>query len=158
MTRDAAHYSIFRTSDFIVLLALAIGTLAELLFLSDRSLPLSTAGRLAVGIPLAAAGVGFIVAARAALGRAKQPSGPGLPTTRIVTSGIFRYTRNPTYLGLGILMLGAGIAMNFIAWIALSAAVVVAMHYLLVLPEERYLAERFPDEFADYKSKARRWI
>ena len=107
MPRDAAHHSVYRTSDFIVLLALGVGTLVERVFFWYWSLPISAALRIAVGLPVAIAGVALVVAARVTLARANQPSGPGLPTTRIVSSGIFRYPRNPACLGLGVVMLGA---------------------------------------------------
>ena len=158
MAQDAAHSSIFRTSDFIVLVAFAGGTLIEFVFFSEWSLPLSTPLRILFGVAIASMGVTLIVSSRLALREANQPSKPGQPTTQMVTSGVFRYTRNPTYLGLGILILGTGVAVNFIAWIALSVLVILAMHYLLVIPEEEYLADKFPHEYSDYKSKVRRWL
>ncbi len=158
MAQDVAHSSIFRTSDFIVLLALVCGAVIEYVLFWDWSLPLSTPRRVFVGAIVARMGVALIFASRIALREANQPSKPGKPATQIVTSGVFRYTRNPTYLGLGILMLGIGVAANYIAWIALSILAVVAMHYVLVIREEEYLVSEFPNEYLCYKSRVRRWI
>lgn len=158
MAQDAAHSSIFWTSDFIVLFALVSGAVIEYVLFWDWSLPLSTSPRVVVGVIVASMGVALVLASRVALREANQPSEPGKSTTQIVTSGVFCYTRNPTYLGLGILMLGIGVAANYIAWIALSILAVVAMHYMLVIREEEYLVEKFPNEYLCYKSRVRRWI
>lgn len=158
MVRDAAHSSMFRTSDFIGLLIVVCGGLVEYAFLWEWSLPLPPWIRIAAGVAVGCPGIALIAAGRAALGKADQPSEPGRPTTRIVRSGVFRHTRNPTYLGLVALLLGIGIAANYIAWILGSVLAVLAMHYLLVIPEEEYLMARFPDEFRHYATSVRRWV
>ena len=158
MHQDAAHSSIVRTSDFIVSVALIAGGALEHTFLWDVGLPFSGALRIPAGLAVVGIGAALIVAGRRALSLADQPSKPGVPTTGLVTTGVFRYTRNPVYLGLAIVVLGLGIAANFVAWIALAGPVLIAMHGLLVRPEERYLREQFPEDFAAYASKVRRWI
>ena len=158
MNRDAAHTSIVRTSDFIAVVAMVGGAALEYLLFGTMDLPVTGAVRIPAGIVVLAAGAALIVAARRALARADQPSKPGVATTDLVTAGVFAYTRNPTYLGLAVVILGLGLAANVVAWVALSVPAAIAMHYALVLPEERYLKETFPEAFAAYASRFRRWI
>jgi protein-S-isoprenylcysteine O-methyltransferase Ste14 len=61
-------------------------------------------------------------------------------------------------LGVALLIFGLGVAFNFVAWVFASALAVIAMHYLLVMPEERYLLARFPVEYGEYMRSVRRWI
>ncbi len=155
---DSAHQSLLQTSEFIAVVVLAAGAAIEYFFGGGWSLPLSPPLRVAIGLGVAGTGLVLIAASKAALGKASQPSEPGRPTTEIVTSGIYRHSRNPTYLGLSLVLLGVGIATNMAAWIVGSFIALLSMHIFLVRPEERYLADRFPEGFRAYRSRVRRWI
>jgi protein-S-isoprenylcysteine O-methyltransferase Ste14 len=82
----------------------------------------------------------------------------GLPgeETRLVTSGIYRISRNPIYLGL-FLVMGASLIYAF-SWLNLAAvSVSVVLHDRIARAEETFLASRFSD-YATYKSRVRRYI
>lgn len=79
-------------------------------------------------------------------------------TSRLVDVGIYRYSRNPMYLGVLLVLcswaLWLGSAINF-------TVVLFFIWYITkfqIMPEERVLAELFPEEFESYKSRVRRWI
>jgi protein-S-isoprenylcysteine O-methyltransferase Ste14 len=103
-------------------------------------------------------GLTFIVLARRELARQGQPTDPGLATSKLVTTGVFSVSRNPLYLG-GICLL-AGIALVFnLPWsLVLLIPAIVACHYLLIAPEERYLTAKFDREYAQYAASVRRWF
>lgn len=92
--------------------------------------------------------------------RARTTVNPLTPdgATALVVSGIYRYTRNPMYLGFLLLLLGE------IAWLANPVALLVAPAFLLYLncfqvgPEEQALRQRFGMEYSIYAARARRWL
>lgn len=158
MVKDAAHGSVLRTSDFIGIVAIVCGAVIEYLFIWDWSLPLPGWQRVSIGLVVGFTGLGLLIAGKSAFNSTDQSPKPGEPTVQIIMIGVFRFTRNPIYLGLGLTILGLGITFNFISWIVLSMVSLVAIHYLLVIPEEEYLLKKFPTEYSDYMRKVRRWI
>jgi protein-S-isoprenylcysteine O-methyltransferase Ste14 len=110
------------------------------------------------GAALVITGLTFIVLARRELARHGQPTDPGLPTSRLVTTGVFSVSRNPIYFG-GVCLL-AGIALVFsLTWsLLLLVPATAACHYLLIAPEERYLVARFDMEYTKYTASVRRWL
>ena len=83
---------------------------------------------------------------------------PALPTTAIVTSGPFRYSRNPLYLALTLLYLGLTLAFNTWWGIVVLVPVLIIMHRGVVLREERYLEQKFGETYRQYRSKVRRYL
>lgn len=92
--------------------------------------------------------------------RARTTVNPLKPekASALVMSGIYRYTRNPMYLGLLLALLGwAFFLSNALAFLSLPAFILY-MNRFQIAPEERVLAARFGQEFAAYLSKVRRWL
>jgi len=83
---------------------------------------------------------------------------PTLPSTAIVTSGPFRFSRNPLYLALTLLYLGISVA--FDSWWGLIGLIplLLVMHWGVVLREERYLEAKFGDQYRKYKMKVARYL
>lgn len=111
---------------------------------------------------LAIATVGGIVSAAGAreFRRVKTTVNPLHPerASSIVTTGIYRYTRNPMYVGITLVLLGV-----FLAFGGLSAALGVPAFLgfitrFQIIPEERILEAQFGDEYAAYRSRVRRWF
>jgi len=90
--------------------------------------------------------------------RAKTSVNPYYPTTALVIQGPFRWTRNPIYLSLA--MFYAGLALMVNAWWALLLLpmVIVLVQFLVILPEERYLEQKFGAMYVTYKASVRRWF
>jgi len=76
----------------------------------------------------------------------------------IVASGIFRYSRNPMYLGFALLLVAWSAWLQNVAGVAVAAFFVAYLTRFQVLPEERALVERFGSEYAQYRERVRRWL
>jgi protein-S-isoprenylcysteine O-methyltransferase Ste14 len=76
----------------------------------------------------------------------------------LVVSGIYKYTRNPMYLGLVLVLLGWAAFLSNLASLALLPAFVVYISRFQIEPEERVLTSLFPHEYPPYRAKVRRWL
>ena len=133
-------------------------TLEFLLPLAFLPAFLSPGWQIVVGPSLVALGIALMVWAMMTLRRAGTTFNPSEPTTKMVASGPFGFSRNPMYLTL--LIFQAGIATSFsLEWgLVLLPVVCLALDRLVIVSEERYLASRFGKDFEDYRAKVRRWI
>jgi len=83
---------------------------------------------------------------------------PLLPAKSLVTTGPFRFTRNPLYLARTLLYVALALLMDT-PWPLLTLVpVVLLIHYGVVIPEERYLAARFGHTYENYRMRVRRWL
>jgi protein-S-isoprenylcysteine O-methyltransferase Ste14 len=80
------------------------------------------------------------------------------PTTAIVRTGPYRFSRNPIYLAFSLLQLGIAVWLNSWWLVATLAAAVALMQYIVIPREEQYLEARFGAEYRDYKVAVRRWM
>ena len=110
------------------------------------------------GILIIAAGLGLIVSARILFKRTGQNPAPWKPSPELILKGPYRFTRNPMYLGVTLVELGLGLAVNNL-WIPLFAApALLTVHFIAVLPEEKYLNEKFGESYKAYLSRVRRYL
>ncbi len=72
--------------------------------------------------------------------------------------GPYRFTRNPTYLGLTFLIAGFGFLTNSAAIVFSAILAFIFVNYTLLRKEERILEEKYGDEYRDYKKNVRRWF
>jgi protein-S-isoprenylcysteine O-methyltransferase Ste14 len=76
----------------------------------------------------------------------------------LVTDGIYRYTRNPMYLGL-LALLAAWAVYLGVGWALLGPMIFVAfITRFQIMPEERVLQGKFGAAYADYRARVRRWV
>ena len=76
----------------------------------------------------------------------------------LVIDNVFRYTRNPMYLGL-VLVLGAwAVYLSNLASLVMLPVFIAYLTRFQIQPEERVLLEKFGDDFEQYMRKVRRWI
>jgi len=116
------------------------------------------AGSVAAGAVLFVAGLVFGGSAVVLFRRSGQDPKPWLPKTELLGRGPFRFSRNPMYVGFTLLTLGIGGLLSR-GWILLLAPVaLLALHYLAVLPEERFLTARFGEQYIKYKESVRRYL
>jgi protein-S-isoprenylcysteine O-methyltransferase Ste14 len=80
------------------------------------------------------------------------------PTTAIVRTGPYRFSRNPIYLAFSLLQLGIAVWVSSWWLIATLAAAIAIIHYVVVPREEQYLEARFGAAYRDYKASVRRWL
>ena len=79
-------------------------------------------------------------------------------TTTLVTDGMYRYSRNPMYLGLVLLNIAATIFFGTWLGVIIVVAFIFLLNLLQIIPEEEALIDIFGEEYIDYKKKVRRWI
>ena len=83
---------------------------------------------------------------------------PTQPTTTIVTSGPFRFTRNPIYTSLTLLYIGIALIVNSLLTILLLPIILVLMNVGVIAREERYLERKFGTQYLAYKQRVHRWL
>ena len=79
------------------------------------------------------------------------------PTTAMVESGPYRFTRNPIYLGMFLVVIGLAIAFNSLWLLAMLVPFALVIRYGVVAREEAYLERKFGDVYRGYRSRVRRW-
>ncbi len=77
---------------------------------------------------------------------------------QLVTSGIYRLTRNPIYLGFLLLVMGLPLNLGILWGIVIAPFYIATMNRLVIEREEAYLERRFGDQYVGYRSRVRRWI
>jgi protein-S-isoprenylcysteine O-methyltransferase Ste14 len=111
-----------------------------------------------VGLVLIALGGLLAYTAIKTFERWNTPKNPAQPSTTIVTSGPYRYSRNPMYVSLTLIFLGLALTVNSGWLILMGVPVLVLMHVGVICREERYLEAKFGQVYLDYKSSVRRWL
>jgi protein-S-isoprenylcysteine O-methyltransferase Ste14 len=107
-----------------------------------------------------AVGVAIIVAGFLAFRQAKTTVNPLTPqaTTAIVTSGIYRFSRNPMYLGFLVVLTGWAMYLSNLLAFAFLPLFVLYINRFQIVPEERALYAKFSHVFTAYKRSVRRWV
>lgn len=77
---------------------------------------------------------------------------------RLVITGLYRFTRNPMYLGLAAILIGFALILENALALLGPLLFVISMTLLQIIPEERALSKIFGDEYHEYKDRVRRWI
>lgn len=116
--------------------------------------------RSAAVLVLVLIGAGFELSGIFAFRRAKTTVNPLRPDTssRLVSSGVYRWTRNPMYVGL-VFMLLAWATYLACAWAVLGLPVfVLYITRFQIRPEEKALAALFGRHYTDYQARVRRWL
>jgi len=141
---------------FVIYLGLAIAAVVLQQFVP---LPfVAQASARVLGVLLIAVNFGFGLPAIRGMLKVKTSPNPHRPSTALVMSGSYRLTRNPMYVGLTLIF--AGVLTFFqSAWGLLFVPLVVWLITIwVIIPEEKYLENKFGDDYLHYKSKVRRWI
>lgn len=111
-----------------------------------------------VGIILIIIGIALVVVARREFAHFRQPTDPGHPTTKVIKTGVFAISRNPLYLGGVLVLLGFALALNMLWALVMLLLSMILCHYILIIPEERYLSAKFGDEYKEYVATVHRWL
>ena len=114
-------------------------------------------GALAMAL-LFGAGFSIIALSYREFARARTTLRPDRGASALIRSGPFRYSRNPLYVAVVLLILGVGVWLNSL-WIWLMVApLVLVMNRAVILREESYLEQEFGRDYVDYKKSVRRWL
>lgn len=136
---------------------------AALIWLLDRFIPLISLNSLLSYVVAA-----FCFCASGYLGlhaiwdfrKAKTTVHPTNPhkASKVVSSGVYRISRNPMYLGLLLLLVSEGLILGNLSMLLGLWCFVVYITRFQIIPEERALEVRFGEEYLRYKNQVRRWI
>ena len=83
---------------------------------------------------------------------------PWKPTTALSTDGLYRFSRNPIYVGFTLMYLGFAVATDSLIALAFILPCLIVVDRFVVQREERYLAAKFGADYEAYKARVRRWL
>lgn len=124
----------------------------------ELTLGLPTDGRRGLALVLIVGGLLIDGVAAGQFRRLGTPPEPWKPTTALATGGLYRFSRNPIYVGFAVAYLGLALAMDSPVALALLIPCLIVVDRFVVAREERYLEGRFGDAFRAYRTRVRRWL
>ena len=110
------------------------------------------------GIVLMALSIGLALWAAVLFRRAGTNIKPYLPSTALVTSGPYRFSRNPMYLGLAGTLLGAAVLLGSISPFIIIPAFMALIQERFIVAEEEKMEAAFGRDYLEYKERVRRWL
>ena len=127
---------------------------------SAPQLSFSLAGSSAIALVFVALGAALVFAGVIAFRAERTTVNPLTPnaSSSVVTSGVYRISRNPMYLGFLLVLAGWSIYLSNAGAVLLLPAFVAYMTQYQIKPEERALLAKFGADFAHYMSRVRRWL
>ncbi|MBM3557788.1 MAG: isoprenylcysteine carboxylmethyltransferase family protein [Alphaproteobacteria bacterium] len=116
--------------------------------------------RLPLAVLLALAGLALTGSGILSFIRAKTSFEPRAKAemSALVVSGLYRFTRNPMYLGMLLVLLALAVWLAHLGALALAPGFVLYMNRYQIAPEERALALHFGEAYTAYKNRVRRWL
>ncbi len=110
------------------------------------------------GLILVAGGLAIAFAAVYQMSLGHTSPDPHTPTSAIVTEGIYRYSRNPIYLGFLYAVIGFPLLIGSPWGLFIAPLQIWVFNKLVIEKEEVYLENKFAQVYLDYKQKVRRWL
>ena len=135
-----------------VLAGLVLNWLLPLSFI-PAAVPAGALGAMVFALALA-----LVACAIATMTRAGSNVPTNLPTTTIVDTGPYRFTRNPIYLGMFLGLIGLAIAFENLWLLLMLVPFALVIRYGVVAREEAYLERKFGDDYRRYRASVRRWL
>ncbi len=110
------------------------------------------------GVFFLLAGLAMMIGCARMFRKAETPVFPFEPSTALLTHGIYRYTRNPIYLGMVSMLLGFSMMLGSLAPFLVLPLFFFIIQEGFIRYEEPFLEEIFGDQYRQYKSQVRRWL
>lgn len=136
---------------FFIIIAIMLGIFIPLV--SELSIMIRN-----IGFGFVVVGFLFGLAAFIEFRKAKTTILPHASVSNIISSGIFRFTRNPIYLGFLFMVIGFPLNYGSIWGIIAAPFFVTTMNRLVIEKEEAYLEKKFGEQYTSYKSRVKRWL
>lgn len=136
---------------------LTVGILIDR-FATGLSTSVGTTPRYALAILPIGIGAFLTATALGLFRKARTRPEPWQPASALVTDGIYRFTRNPMYLGMALVYAGLALALDSPVSLLLLFPLIAVIQCSVIAREERYLAEKFGDAYRHYKEQVRRWL
>jgi protein-S-isoprenylcysteine O-methyltransferase Ste14 len=111
-----------------------------------------------LGVLVLVIALGLGVAASRTFARVGTNLSPHQPSLKLATTGPYRFTRNPIYLGFVLILAGLSLIFSLDWGLILVPVLALALHYGVVIREETYLAAKFGQPYRDFMARTRRWI
>jgi protein-S-isoprenylcysteine O-methyltransferase Ste14 len=160
MSKSAADHAGVRVPPPLIFLCLVV--IGPLLDHPLGLAPLDIARpiQIALVLILVAGGLAFVLAAMRRFARAGTRVEPWAPSSAIVSDGIYRFTRNPMYVGMALVMLGLGLGLGIGSpmSLAMDGVALLIVDRFVIRREEAYLEAKFGADYRDYRSRVRRWL
>lgn len=140
--------------------ALLLGTVMWWLAPMGPATPWPEAMRIGLAVPLALLGLSLDFSGLVAFVRRHTTINPLSPrkSTALVTTGVYRFTRNPMYLGMACLLTAWAVWLGALLPFAAPVLFVLFITRFQIRPEERVLAQLFGQSYTDYTRRVRRWL
>lgn len=111
-----------------------------------------------VGVAFVLFGAWIVIWAARLFDRAGTPIKPFERSSRLVTSGPYRFTRNPMYLGMVAILIGVGLLLGSLGPFLIIPPFVYVIQRTFIRCEEAILEEAFGDDYVKFKDRVRQWI
>lgn len=111
-----------------------------------------------IGLGMTGIGILLGILAFFSFMKARTTLDPHGSVKTVVSTGIYRITRNPIYLGMVFMLIGFPLAFGNVWGIPLAPVFILLMNKLVIEPEEAYLEQKFGEEYTGYKRRVRRWL
>jgi protein-S-isoprenylcysteine O-methyltransferase Ste14 len=108
---------------------------------------------ISIGLCVGALAVGVFLKLRTTV----DPRYPN-KTIRLVTTGIYKYSRNPMYLAILMVLIGVSVYLGALSSILILLIFVIYINQFQIVPEERSLEQKFGDSYRQYAKGVRRWV
>jgi protein-S-isoprenylcysteine O-methyltransferase Ste14 len=130
-----------------------------LAFISPIEFPFfSFSVRIIIGLAIGASGFAFMMLAHEKFKKVGTQVPTNQPASELVISGVYRFSRNPMYMGMVSFLFGIGICAGSL-WLGAAALPLIGCLAFYVVPrEEAYMERAFGSKYLDYCKKVRRWL
>ena len=121
--------------------------------------PFSFEFQMPLGVAIIICGLAVLILAVRVFKQLETTINPMQPSqaSKLATTGPFKFTRNPMYLGMSIMLIGFGVIFGAKLTVCLLALFVFYITIFQIMPEERAMEQKF-DDWEDYSAKVRRWL
>jgi protein-S-isoprenylcysteine O-methyltransferase Ste14 len=151
------HPNVIIFPPIILASTVALGCLLQWLSPIAALATINQAVRIAAGVAVILAGILLAATGRRMLTQLGTNVSPLRPTTALATEGVFGWTRNPLYSGGTLVMLGLALVFALDWLVLLIVPSVLILHVGVVRREERYLEQKFGDQYRLYKQRVPRY-
>jgi protein-S-isoprenylcysteine O-methyltransferase Ste14 len=139
-------------------IAMALLAIAAVLQVLIPTTSLSSFSSTTLSVATGFAGFAIMIAAWLQFRKRQVAICPTAPTAQLITDGVYRFSRNPMYLGMVMMLAGVAIYFGTLPFYAATIVYLVIMDRFFCRFEEQKLAATFPGEYEPYRSTVRRWI
>jgi protein-S-isoprenylcysteine O-methyltransferase Ste14 len=156
--KSTDHAGVFVPPPLLFAIPIVVAAILD----SRRPWPIDDGNSLVItlgGVIMIATGIAIGIASVYSFRKASTTILPaGRPTTAIVESGPYRFTRNPMYVAMACAYIGLSLLLNTVWALLLLPVIVIVVDLLVIRREEQYLTSKFGEPYRHYCARVRRWL